>query len=105
MAKLKTLDFIADHVATSHVEEMQEQIVEMLFAEGIIEETDDASNETINYVLKEVGHKLVENYTDETDEDEDEEEDFQSERLRESGISYDEYENGDPYDEGDREWC
>ena len=67
MAKLKTLDFIADHVATSHVEEMQEQIVEMLFAEGIIEETDDASNETINYVLKEVGHKLVENYTDETD--------------------------------------
>ena len=67
MAKLKTLDFIADHVATSHVEEMQEQIVEMLFAEGIIEETDDASNETINYVLKEVGHKLVENFTDETD--------------------------------------
>ena len=103
MAKLKTLDFIADHVATSHVEEMQEQIVEMLFAEGIIEETDDASNEIINYVLKEVGHKLVENYTDEIDEDE--EEDFQSERLRESGISYDEYENGDPYDEGDREWC
>ena len=67
MAKLKTLDFIADHVATSHVEEMQEQIVEMLFAEGVIEETDDASNETINYVLKEVGHKLVENFTDETD--------------------------------------
>ena len=67
MGKLKTLDFIADHVATSHVEEMQEQIVEMLFAEGVIEETDDASNETINYVLKEVGYKLVDNFTDETD--------------------------------------
>tara|TARA_R110000824_G_scaffold332943_1_gene519527 strand:+ start:212 stop:415 length:204 start_codon:yes stop_codon:yes gene_type:complete len=66
MAKMKTLDFIADHVATSHVEEMQEQIVEMLFAEGVIEETDDASNEIINYVLKEVGHKLVNNFTDET---------------------------------------
>ena len=67
MGKMKTLDFIADHVATSHVEEMQEQIVEMLFAEGIIEETDDASSEIINYVLKEVGHKLVNNFTDETD--------------------------------------
>ena len=67
MAKLKTLDFIADHVATSHVEEMQEQIIEMLFAEDVIEETDDASNEIINYVLKEVGHKLVNKYTDETD--------------------------------------
>ena len=67
MAVIKTLDFIADHVATSHVEEMQEQIVEMLFAEGVIEETDDASNETINYVLKEVGYKLVDNFTDETD--------------------------------------
>ena len=66
MGKMKTLDFIADHVATSHVEEMQEQIVEMLFAEGVIEETDDASNEIINYVLKEVGHKLVNNFTDET---------------------------------------
>ena len=67
MAVIKTLDFIADHVATSHVEEMQEQIIEMLFAEGVIEETDDASNEIINYVLKEVGRKIVENFTDETD--------------------------------------
>ena len=69
MAKLKTLDFIADHVATSHVEEMQEQIVEMLFAEGIIEETDDITlcGMEINYVLKEVGRKIVENFTDETD--------------------------------------
>ena len=67
MAVIKTLDFIADHVATSHVEEMQEQIVEMLFAEGIIEETDDLATETINYVLKEVGRKIVENFTDETD--------------------------------------
>ena len=66
MAKMKTLDFIADHVAGSYVEEMQEQIVEMLYAEGVIEETDDASNEIINYVLKEVGHKLVNNFTDET---------------------------------------
>jgi len=68
MAKLKTLDFIADHIATSHVEEMQEQIVEMLFAEGIIEETDDLSTQTVNYVLKEVGHKIVENLTDEINE-------------------------------------
>ena len=36
---------------------------------------------------------------------EDETEDFQGERLREAGISQDEYENGDPYDEGSREWC
>ena len=28
MAKMKTLDSIANHVATSHVEEMQEQIAE-----------------------------------------------------------------------------
>ena len=65
MAKLKTLDFIADHVATSHVEEMQEQIVEMLFAEGIIEETDDITlcGMEINYVLKEVGRKIAENFS------------------------------------------
>ena len=67
MAVIKTLDFIADHVATSHIEEMHEQVIEMLFAEGIIEETDDLSTQTINYVLKEVGHKLVNNFTDETD--------------------------------------
>ena len=67
MAVIKTLDFIADHVATSHIEEMHEQVIEMLFAEGIIEETDDLSTETINYVLKEVGRKIVENFTDETD--------------------------------------
>ena len=67
MAKLKTLDFIANHVAGSYVEEMQEQIVEILFAEVIIEETDDLSTQTINYVLKEVGYKIAENFTDETD--------------------------------------
>ena len=67
MAKLKTLDFIADHVANSYVEEMQEQITELLYDEDIIEETDDVSSDVINYVLKEVGHKLVNKYTDETD--------------------------------------
>ena len=69
MAVIKTLDFIADHVATSHVEEMHEQVIEMLFAEGIIEETDDIAlcGMEINYVLKEVGHKIAENFTDETD--------------------------------------
>ena len=52
MAVIKTLDFIADHVATSHIEEMHEQIIEMLFAEGIIEETDDIAlcGMEINYV-------------------------------------------------------
>jgi hypothetical protein len=41
----------------------------MLFAEGIIEETDDITlcGMEINYVLKEVGRKIVENFTDETD--------------------------------------
>ena len=70
MAVIKTLDFIADHVATSHVEEMHEQVIEMLFAEGIIEETDDVAlcGMEINYVLKEVGRKIVENFTDETDQ-------------------------------------
>ena len=63
MAVIKTLDFIADHVATSHIEEMHEQIIEMLFAEGIIEETDDLSTQTINYVLKEVGRKITENFS------------------------------------------
>ena len=70
MAVIKTLDFIADHVATSHIEEMHEQIIEMLFAEGIIEVTDDITlcGMEINYVLKEVGRKIVENFTDETDQ-------------------------------------
>ena len=67
MGKMKKLDFIADHVACSHVEEMQEQITELLYDEDIIEETDDVSSDVINYVLKEVGHKLVNKYTDETD--------------------------------------
>ena len=39
------------------------------------------------------------------DKKETETEHFQGERLREAGISQDEYENGDPYDEGSREWC
>jgi len=66
MAKLKTLDFIADHVATSHVEEMQEQIAELLYTEGIISpELPDSSSKIINYVLIEVGRKIAENFTDE----------------------------------------
>ena len=65
MAVIKTLDFIADHVATSHIEEMHEQIIEMLFAEGIIEETDDITlcGMEINYVLREVGRKIAENFS------------------------------------------
>ena len=65
MAVIKTLDFIADHVATSHVEEMHEQVIEMLFAEGIIEETDDITlcGMEINYVLREVGRKIAENFS------------------------------------------
>ena len=65
MAVIKTLDFIADHVATSHVEEMHEQVIEMLFAEGIIEETDDIAlcGMEINYVLKEVVRKITENFS------------------------------------------
>jgi hypothetical protein len=62
MAVIKTLDFIADHVATSRVEEIHEQIIEMLFEEGIIEETDDIAlcGMEINYVFKEVCRKIVE---------------------------------------------
>ena len=65
MAVIKTLDFIADHVATSHIEEMHEQIIEMLFEEGIIEETDDIAlcGMEINYVLKEVVRKITENFS------------------------------------------
>ena len=71
MAKLKTLDFIADHVATSHIEEMHEQVIEMLFAEGIIEETDDIAlcGMEINYVLKEVSRKIAENFSGREDID------------------------------------
>ena len=71
MAKLKTLDFIADHVATSHIEEMHEQVIEMLFAEGIIEETDDIAlcGMEINYVLKEVVRKITENFSGRVDID------------------------------------
>ena len=60
MAVIKTLDFIADHVATSHVEEIHEQVIGMLFEEGIIEETDDIAlcGMEINYVLKEVVRKI-----------------------------------------------
>ena len=71
MAVIKTLDFIADHVATSHIEEMHEQIIEMLFAEGIIEETDDITlcGMEINYVLKEVVRKITENFSGRVDID------------------------------------
>ena len=71
MAVIKTLDFIADHVATSHIEEMHEQVIEMLFAEGIIEETDDIAlcGMEINYVLKEVVRKITENFSGREDID------------------------------------
>ena len=50
MGKMKTLDFIADHVACSYVEEMQEQISELLYAEGIIEEMDDVTCDIVDEV-------------------------------------------------------
>jgi len=67
MAKMKTLDFIADHVATSFCEEMQESITELLYTEDIIEELDDDTCLIIENVMKQVGEKLVEMYSDETD--------------------------------------
>ena len=62
MGKMKTLDFIADHVATSFFEEMQESIIELLYVEDIIEEVDDNTCLIIDEVMKQVGEKLIETY-------------------------------------------
>ena len=62
MGKMKTLDFIADHVATSFCEEMQESIIELLYVEDIIEEVDDNTCLIIDEVMKQVGEKLIETY-------------------------------------------
>ena len=64
MGKMKTLDFIADHVATSFCEEMQEQISELLYAEVVIEEMDDVTCDIVDAVMKLIGQKLIEKYTD-----------------------------------------
>ena len=62
MGKMKTLDFIADHVATSFCEEMQESIIELLYVEDIIEEVDDNTCLIIDEVMKQVNEKLIETY-------------------------------------------
>tara|TARA_Y100001951_G_C11028531_1_gene123643 strand:+ start:260 stop:481 length:222 start_codon:yes stop_codon:yes gene_type:complete len=64
MGKMKTLDFIADHVATSFCEEMQDSITELLYAEDVIEELDDDTCFIIENVMKQVGEKLVEMYSE-----------------------------------------
>ena len=64
MGKMKTLSIIADHVACSYVEEMQEQISELLYAEGVIEEMDDVTCDIVDAVMKLIGQKLIEKYTD-----------------------------------------
>ena len=56
---MKTLDFIADHVATSFCEEMQDSITELLYTEDVIEELDDNTCLIIENVMKQVGEKLV----------------------------------------------
>ena len=61
---MKTLSIIADHVACSYVEEMQEQISELLYAEGVIEEMDDVTCDIVDAVMKLIGQKLIEKYTD-----------------------------------------
>ena len=65
MGKMKTLSIIADHVACSYVEEMQEQISELLYAEGVIEEMDDVTCEIVDEVMKQVAIHLYGKYTDE----------------------------------------
>ena len=62
MGKMKTLDFIADHVATSFCEELQDSITELLYSEGIIEELDDDTCLIIENVMEQVGYKLAEMY-------------------------------------------
>ena len=62
MGKMKTLDFIADHVATSFDEELRESVENMLYEEGIIEELDDDTCLIIDEVMKQVGGKLIEIY-------------------------------------------
>ena len=64
MAKMKTLDFIADHVATSFCEEMQDSITELLYTEDVIEELDDNTCLIVENVMKQVGEKLVEMYSE-----------------------------------------
>ena len=64
MGKMKKRSMIADHVACSYVEEMQEQISELLYAEGVIEEMDDVTCDIVDAVMKLIGQKLIEKYTD-----------------------------------------
>ena len=65
MGKMKKISMIADNVACSYVEEMQEQISELLYAEGIIEEMDDVTCEIVDEVMKQVAIHLYTKYTDE----------------------------------------
>ena len=62
MGKMKTLDFIADHVATSFDEELRESVENMLYEEGIIEELDDDTCLVIDEIMLQVGEKLIKIY-------------------------------------------
>ena len=65
MGKLKTLDFIADHVTSSRVKEMEEQVEEMLYTEGVIEETNADAVDIIHEVMRQVAIHIHERYVDE----------------------------------------
>ena len=62
MGKMKTLDFIAEHVATSFDGDLRESVENMLYEECIIEELDDNTCLIIDEVMKQVGKKLIEIY-------------------------------------------
>ena len=62
MGKMKTIDFIADHIATSFDEELRESVENMLYEEGVIEELDDDTCLVIDEVMLQIGEKLIEIY-------------------------------------------
>ena len=104
MGKYKTLDYIAEHVATSFDKELRESVENMLYEEDMIEESNEEALLLIDEVMLQIGDKIFDIYhpiVHHAEKSSNETEDFQGERLREAGISQDEYENGDPYDEGD----
>ena len=61
MSAIKLIEHIADNTAVEYRKEMEETILNSLYDEGVIEETDKYTTDMVDYIMSRVGEIITNN--------------------------------------------
>ena len=61
MSAIKLIEHIAENTAAEYRKEMEETILNSLYNEGVIEETDKYTTDMVDYIMSRVGEIITNN--------------------------------------------